>query len=667
MSPEILTLQDSLLYCIFVLSLVGGCAFFLKSKNFIDRLAFGSVIIVMLLGYIWHRIFWTLPELEFTAYAIWPRIYLFLELIVLSYTLLSIVFFMRRTDRSAEADAGERRLQERGEYPAVDVMICTYNEELGILERSILAALAIDYPNFTVWVLDDGKRDWLRAYCERVGAQYIRRTDNKGAKAGNVDNGLEHTKRITNAPFFLLLDADFAPRKSILKRTVGLFDDDSVGLVQTPQFYYNSDPIQHNLLASGSWVDDQRIFFDVMQPSKDAWGAAFCVGTSFVARRAAIEEIGGMPKESVTEDLHTTYRLLLKGVRTIWLNERLSIGLSAESLSGYITQRCRWCLGTIQIALLKDGPFRGAGYSFIERLHYMHGLLFWLCRPFILALMLAPIFYYFLGLPAILLEPEALLVIGLPAVGGSMIFHAWISGRRSLPIFTEVTHLLTAVPVTITIVNAIRKPFGHPFKVTAKGEDRSEVQVQYSMAAMYLAIIVLTLIGMFNGPLLRTTGSIDGFSIAWGTVVMLHSFIAFLVCVELPRAELDDEHFPVSSPIWVRIEGKVLEAKSSSMSLNEIVFERGSLDLDLKPDQKLEMAFLGGLAARASVMTQNASHVRVRLRETEAIRDQIVARLFSDPPANIAEQGSMLRTAFALVRRMVGGIAGAPKNVHVKV
>lgn len=55
-----------------------------------------------------------------------------------------------------------------------------------------------------------------------------------------------------------------------------------------------------------------------------------------------------------------SYKLMEKGYETRWLNERLSVGLSAESVSEYITQRTRWCLGTIQIGCMPDGPLRGA-------------------------------------------------------------------------------------------------------------------------------------------------------------------------------------------------------------------------------------------------------------------------------------------------------------------
>lgn len=340
--------------------------------QWLGRVLFGALTAALLVKYVVWRVSDTLPDSHAGFATVWSYGFLFFELLGIAYTLFSIVVMCRRCDHRQAADAGEQRLRAMGcEAPAVDVFICTYNEGLDVLEKTIIAAQAMDYPNFTVWVLDDTRRDWLRDYCASMGVRYTRRDDNLHAKAGNLNNGLRQSAVSTNAPYILVLDADFAPQRPILMRTLGLFQAPDVGLVQTPQFYYNPDPIQHNLGSANSWVDEQRVFFDVFQPAKDAWDAAFCVGTSFVVRRDLIERMGGFPTGSVCEDIYTSYRLMQMGYITRWLNERLSIGLSAEGLTEYINQRGRWCLGTIQVALLRQGPLFGRGYSLNDRLHYL--------------------------------------------------------------------------------------------------------------------------------------------------------------------------------------------------------------------------------------------------------------------------------------------------------
>jgi cellulose synthase (UDP-forming) len=231
MSPEILTFSDSVLFAILAIGLTFACAFLLDATKSKDRILFGSIVILMLANYAYYRFESTLPAFEWTAYALWPRIYLAFEALIICYTILSIVFFFRRTDHRAAADASEQMFAAGGPVPGVDVFICTYNEDLTVLERTILAAKEIDYPNFKVWVLDDGRRQWLQDYCGNVGVEYIDRADNKGAKGGNLNNAVRHTAELTNSPYILILDADFAPQKAILKRTIGQFEDTTIGVI----------------------------------------------------------------------------------------------------------------------------------------------------------------------------------------------------------------------------------------------------------------------------------------------------------------------------------------------------------------------------------------------------------------------------------------------------
>ncbi|HEY1598399.1 MAG TPA: hypothetical protein VGG64_02265, partial [Pirellulales bacterium] len=61
------------------------------------------------------------------------------------------------------------------DWPTVDVYIPTYNEDLGIVRATVLAALAMDWPpgKLRVYILDDGRRRAFRDFAESCGAGYI--------------------------------------------------------------------------------------------------------------------------------------------------------------------------------------------------------------------------------------------------------------------------------------------------------------------------------------------------------------------------------------------------------------------------------------------------------------------------------------------------------------
>ena len=623
-----------------------------------DRILFGATTAALLIVYVLWRWNDTLPPFALTAQSLWPRLFIAFELIAILYTLMSIVILFRSIDRTAQADAAQRELSARNEYPAVDVFICTYDEPLEILERSILSALALDYPHATVWVLDDTRRDWLRQYCERVGARHVTRPDNKGAKAGNLNNGLAATAHATNAPVILVLDADFSPRPDFLKRTVGLLmSDPDVAIVQTPQFYYNADPIQHNLLAEKSWVDDQRFFFDIFQPAKDAWGCAFCVGTSFVVRRDRLNEIGGFPDQAISEDINLTYTMLAHGYRTSWLNEPLSFGLSAEGIPEYITQRARWCLGTIQVALLRNGPLLGRGFSFTQRWHYLHGVLNWLGKPFMVLLLVAPTIYWFGGLPAFEADYHSFLRYGVPALLGQIIYMGWISRARTLPLFMEATHAVTCFAVTATLLSAIVKPFGRPFKITDKGGDRSTPRVHWKLAAIFgliAASSAASILWAFISPYAASEiSSLDFFNLLWAGIAMLIAFIAFLVCFELPRA---GDTFEKDEPVWLSGGGKIRSSRLLALSPSSVKFACAA-------DEALEHAgsrcqiHLNGLGwIDISIVSRSRETVLASLEPSAEQHRRLVTGLFSTSHGNIAREANLRGAVVGLLRRgFIGG------------
>jgi cellulose synthase (UDP-forming) len=617
-----------------------------------DRILFGATVASLLAIYALWRWHDTLPAFTFSAQHLWQYFFFAFEALAIVYTTMSIVILCRNIDRSGLADAEQSRMEREDNFPSVDVFICTFDEPLEILEKSVLTALALDYPDFTVWVLDDTRRGWLREYCAAVGARYVTRDNNRDAKAGNLNNGLAVTAEETNAPIILVLDADFAPHRDFLKRTVGLLSNPQAAVVQTPQFYYNPDPIQHNLLAAQSWVDDQRFFFDIFQPAKDAWGCAFCVGTSFIVRRDRLAEIGGFPSQAISEDINLTYTMLAKGYETWWLNEKLSIGLSAEGIPEYITQRARWCLGTIQVALLREGPLLGSGFTFAQRWHYLHGVLNWLCKPFMVLLLLAPPVYWFAGIPAFEADYLAFLRYGVPALFGQMIYMAWISRSRTLPFFMEATHAVTAFAICATLLSAVVKPFGRPFKVTDKGGDRSAPRAHWKLASVFGLISLssaASIIWAFVSPYAASEiSSLDFFNLLWAGIAMVIAFVAFLVCFELPRRET---LFEVDEGAKLALDDDVIPGHVTGLSTSSAQMSCDRI-LPARLSSKTVQLYLDAPGwIEAEVLSCSEAVIELRLRPTPAQRKQLVVTLFGSPSSNVAETASMRGVIFGTISR----------------
>ncbi len=224
--------------------------------------------------------------------------------------------------------------------PAVDVLIPVYNEEPDVVEATLSAACGIDYPQFSVVVCDDGGNDDIAALASRYGARYLRRRGNHGAKAGNLNNALRHT----TAALVAVFDCDHVPDPAFLRRTVPRFSEGGVAVVQTPQYYANAES---NPVASAAW-SQQALFFGVIARGKDALGSMFCCGTNVVFRRAALQSVGGIPEDSITEDFELSIHLQERGWRTVYVPEVLARGLGPEDMASYVSQQQRWSRGCLE-------------------------------------------------------------------------------------------------------------------------------------------------------------------------------------------------------------------------------------------------------------------------------------------------------------------------------
>lgn len=500
-----------------------------------------TISALLALRYLWWRSTETIAPLGLTWDCLASWSLLGLEIAAVFGSVSAFVMLSRTKDRKSEATSNQNWWGDQ-RAPRVAIMIATYNEEEEVLDRTVVGALGLRHENKTVHILDDGKRDWLREYCQKRGIDYIRRPDNRDAKAGNINHALQ-TMADDPPDFIAVLDADFVPHRGFISRTLALFHDPSVGLVQTPQHFFNADPIQHNLNLSRSYPDEQRFFFDTMQACRDAWDIAFCCGTSSVARWQAIDDIGGFPTQSVTEDFMLTVVLQNAGWRTVYLNEALTEGLAPEGLKEYITQRGRWCLGMMQIARSHVGPFSRSHLRLRDRWSVLDAGVYWLTTfPFRIAALVYPLLYWYFNVTVVDARvPDVLSFFGVYYVWTLAALN-YVSKGNVVPIINDVSQLVGAFQISRAALVGLFRPHGHPFKVTAKGGDRAKIQVQWQLMMPFVVMLALTLVGVTLGMVSDRFAYFDAGDgkavvLFWTLYNVFVLAFTIIVCIELPRKE----------------------------------------------------------------------------------------------------------------------------------
>ncbi len=607
-------------------------------QNSVVRLICTASVAILILRYLHWRLTETLPAPEPKAAVVWAYTFLTFELLAALAT-LSVLFFLSRT-RTRRQEAIDNKDWVARNDPSVAILIPTYNEDRRILERSILGALSQDHANCRVYVLDDNRREWLQDLCMELGARYLTRKDNSGAKAGNMNAGLKWIEADGGRPEFIaVLDADFVAFPRFVTQALALFHDPSVGLVQTPQHFFNADPFQHAFRASNVMPDEQRFFFDTIMPSKDAWGTAFSCGTSAIIRQGALKEVGGFPTESVTEDMLLSLKLKNKGWKTVYLDERLSVGLAPEGVAEYITQRARWCLGLMQIARGPVGPFSRSRLRLIDRLSILDALGYWaLTFPFRFLCIAAPIAYWFTGWTVIHAELSEIALFLLPALAAHVVLLGWISGGRVLPILSDANQFLVAPEAIKSTIKGLVAPSGHAFSVTAKGGNRNRTFIHWPVMRRLLVLLTMTIAGLAYAHASPFAPHLEGapywFTAFWSAYNILILLVACMTCIELPRRA--DERLVVSEPCRLHVDGKSYDLRLKDLSPEGAQLAGVS---PLSAGDAAQLELLGEAPLRVRIVWNMRASFAVRFTEPHLVRRAMIRKLFSGaygaPPQNV--------------------------------
>jgi cellulose synthase (UDP-forming) len=379
-------------------------------------------------------------------------------------------------------------------WPAVDVFIPTYNEPLDVVRPTVLAALSIDWPldKLHVYILDDGRRTEFEAFAAECGSGYLTRSDNFHAKAGNINSALKRT----TSEYVAIFDCDHIATRSFLQLTMGWFERDArLAMVQTPHHFYSPDPFERNLNVFRTIPNEGALFYGVVQDGNDLWNATFFCGSCAVIKREALEQIGGIAVETVTEDAHTALRLQKLGWNTAYIGIPQAAGLATGSLAAHVGQRIRWARGMVQI-LRTEFPLFAGGLKLSQRLCYMNCVVHYLYAIPRLIFVSAPLVYLLLGKSNLYGYIWEILAYAAPHLVLSNMVNSRSQGNHRHSFWNEIYEMVLAPYILLPTTFALINPKWGKFNVTAKSSMVEESFFDWRIARPYLFLIALNIIAV---------------------------------------------------------------------------------------------------------------------------------------------------------------------------
>jgi len=450
-----------------------------------------------------------------------------------------------------------------GPLPVITVQLPVFNER-AVVGRLIDAVCELDYPQelLEIQVLDDSTDVTSRIVSERVHQwasrgvriEHVQRGHRDGFKAGALAAGVEGAE----GEFFLILDADFLPRPSLVKHLLSVFGDAEVGMAQARWDHLNET--ENGLTRAQALLLDGHFFFE--QGGRYAGHRFFNFnGTAGMWRRDCLVEAGGWVADTLTEDLDLSYRAQMAGWRFEFLGD---VGVPAELPSSgpalEIQQR-RWAQGGIETARKHLPTLLRGGWPRAVKVEAAIHLLGHLAHPLtlLLALLLFPA-----AAARRALELERWIwadaVVFVMATVPFLVFYASAARRRARPwgfvIGSVLRTLATGIGLSASVSIAVIRGFvgiSEPFRRTPKTGDgrsgrygsllpRADVALKTAMAVWTTVALVLAAVEGYWGSIPFLALFAAGY--LW---LCVGTFAGGAVPVELPD-EQSEERRPDEEP-----------------------------------------------------------------------------------------------------------------------
>jgi cellulose synthase (UDP-forming) len=266
--------------------------------------------------------------------------------------------------------------------PQVTVFIPAAGEPESVVKKTIIAAKKIDYPQnkITVYLLDDTKTGEYKKLAEAQRIEYLNRPEHSYRKSGNLNYALS---KIPETDHILLLDADFVPRKEILKELVPYTRYD-VGIIQSPQHFKIMADKRRGSPIEFAAAYIQKEFYRIGQVGRSRFDSSICVGTNALYSYRALKDVDGFALVNYAEDVRTGIKIInhIKDdgdpYRIKYIPIQLATGTTPSDYFSFFKQQSRWAMGSFKFIFSKLTLFSHV-LKPTQKILYFSNSLYYLC------------------------------------------------------------------------------------------------------------------------------------------------------------------------------------------------------------------------------------------------------------------------------------------------
>lgn len=283
--------------------------------------------------------------------------------------------------------------------PYVLLVYCTCNDFNG---ASLLASMQQNYPNYDVVILDDSKQEAYKmqvdAFAKEHGIHVVRRNNNIGFKAGNLNNFLMRA----NYDYFVILDSDEIVPSDFIWRSLDYFATyPNAGIVQANHIATRNVNEFMNLFAIG--VNSHWLTY---QAAKHYHGFLSLLGHGAMVKRECYEAAGGFP-HLVAEDLCFSIEARNKGYYTVFAPDIICEEEYPINYLAFKKRHSKWTQGNMEFIKKYTGKIIKSKMTWYEKMDIV-------------------LFTYNLPLTAFFALYVIINVIALPLLGYDVTYPAWL-------------------------------------------------------------------------------------------------------------------------------------------------------------------------------------------------------------------------------------------------